>query len=56
MSQIDWLNDYATKRDADAFARIVTQYQRLILAASPARGHWPACWKPSTRPPPLVPS
>src|SRR4051812_3822495 len=32
MTQIDLLNDYARTRDADAFAKIVAQYERLILA------------------------
>jgi RNA polymerase sigma factor (sigma-70 family) len=39
MSQVDLLNDYATRRDAEAFAKLVDQYQRLIFSTCRRKLH-----------------
>ena len=39
MSQVDLLNEYATRRDAEAFAKLVDQYQRLIFSTCRRKLH-----------------
>ena len=39
VSQVNLLHEYATRRDAEAFAKIVEQYQRLIFSTCRRKLH-----------------
>ena len=41
MTEVNLLSDYATRKDPEAFARIIERYQRLILATCRRVVHQP---------------